>query len=371
MKLQNAYDTISDPEKRRAYDVRWEGIRDSQRTKQEAETRQAEAAETERKRATEERARKERSDQAQQERLRPLALSKSRYDSDIFELSRAVRKLTADVKRLQYLDDEDFKKESERNSWWAYLASPFRGMVKETHEQKQARETERLQRVASQSIKVSELNKKQAKLQELQDALQLVNSQIAAEKKKAGDEARAQDRERQRKTEQACAAQEQCERWAKIQKEQAERAAKEAWEAQAAREIREAQERARKAAATVRHRREAEERAQAMRAAEEADRKAQKARNEWTRPATPSYSSSRASTCRHDKFWPKVEGRHLCSNCHRLQNRFAFQCPGCRMMACASCRQTLKGKGYDASRRFGSNADTNYDDVFSDLEPMT
>lgn len=356
IKLQNAYDTISDPEKRRAYDIRWESIRDSLRTHQEAERRQAEAAETERKRATEERAKKQRDDDARRERPRLLELSKSRYESDIFELGRVVRKLTAELKRLRDQDDEDSRKERARNSWWAYLTSPIYGMVKETDDQKQARETERLQRVASKSIKVSEQDKKQAKLQELQDGLQLVNRQIAAEKKKSEDEAWAQAWEGERKMEQEVKSR----LWERV-----ERAAKEAREAQAAREVREAQERARKAAATERYRREAEERAQAMRAAEEAVRKAQNARNEWTRPATPSYSSSRASTCRHDKFWPKVEGRHLCSNCHRLQSRFAFRCPGCRMMACASCRQTLKGKGYDASRRFGSDADANYDDEFS------
>lgn len=56
--------------------------------------------------------------------------------------------------------------------------------------------TERLHRLASKSIKVSELHTKEAKLQGLQDALKNLNSQIAAEKKKAEDEAGAQARER-------------------------------------------------------------------------------------------------------------------------------------------------------------------------------
>ena len=390
MKLQNAYDTISDPEKRRAYDTRWPGIRDSQQARQESERRQAEAAETERKRATEESVKKQREDNARQERLRPLEQFKSRYDSDIFELSRVVRRLSADLKRLQDQDDEDLRKEKERNSWWAYLASPIYGKVNETDEQKQAREAERLHRVASKSIKVSELNKKNAKLQALQDALQTVNSKIAAEKTKAQDEARAQAREWRFKMEQEArsrAQQEMHERFVKAQKEQAERAAKEAREAQAAREAweaearkaretREAQERVRKAAAAERFKREAEERARRMRAAEEAARKAQQAQNDRSNPTTPLYRSScatgsRKSTCRHDKFWPKVEGKHLCSNCQTVQRRFAFQCPSCKMIACANCRQTLRGemhKSHRAGRRFDfhgdddDNAGSNYCD---------
>lgn len=363
MKLQNAYDTISDPQKRRAYDTRWPGIRDRLRAQQESDRRQAEAAETEKKRATEERAKRQKEDGARQERLRLLERFKSRYDSDIFEVSRVVRKLTADLKRLQDQDDEDLRKERERNSWWAYLASPFYGKVNETEEQKQARETERLHRLASKSIKGSELHEKKAKLQRLQDALQNVDSKIAAEKKKAEDEAWAQMREKKLRMEQEArnrAQQEMREKWANAQKEWAERAAKEAREAQAAREAREAQEaqeRVRKAAAAARRWREAEERAQAMRAAEEAAQKAKKASG-----------STKSSTCRHDRFWPKVEGRHLCSNCRTVQRHFAFQCPGCRMIACAGCRQTLRGgkrKSSNSGRRFGFDSNENYDADFS------
>lgn len=378
LKLQNAYDTISDPEKRRVYDVRWASIRDSLRAQQESERRQAEAAETERKRATEERAKNQREEAARQERLRPLELLKFKYDSDIFEINRVVRKLNRDLKRLQDQDDEDLRKERERNSWWAYLASPIYGKVKDTDEQKQKRETERLHRHASKSIKVSELHTKEAKLQGLQDALKGVNSQIAAEKMRAEDKARAQARETILRMEQerSRAQQEIRERWAKNQKDFAERAAKQAREAQVAREAREAQEaqeRVRQAAAAQQRKREAEERAKVMRAAEEA---AQRARNDRSKPTTPLYSSFRSSgstksDCRHDRFWPRVEGRHFCSNCHIVQRRFAFQCPGCSMIACANCRQTLRRaapKSHNAGRRFGVDSENNYEEGFAYCE---
>ncbi len=332
-KLGRAYETIKDPEKRRIYDIRWEFIRNKQRTQQEA-------AEAERKRAAQEAqetADKKKEETTRQDRLRHLELYRSRYDGDIFEANRVVRRLVADLKRLQDQDDEELRKERERNSWWTYMTSPIYSKPKETEIEKQERENKRLQRLASRSIKENELNQRKAKLQSLQDALQDVSSKIAAVKKKEEDEARVQAakwQERLRKEQEAKRLQEEEEmreartRWAKMQEDRAAQAAKEAHEA--------AQERVRKAT-DERRKAEAEERARAARVAEAA-RKAQDQRHSTFQPETPSYRASRASrasasnetTCRHDKFWTKIEGSHLCSNCHSTQRHFAFQCPGCR-----------------------------------------
>lgn len=365
MKLQNAYDTISDPAKRRVYDVKWAGIRDDLQAQQDVERRQAEAAEREKKRVAEERAKKQKEDDARQERLRTWGISKYSLDNDIFEMGRVMRKLTADLKRLQDQDDEDTRKERERNGWFAYLTRPIYGREDETEEQKQERETKRLHRLASKSIKGSELREKEAKLQTLQTALQNVNSYIAAEKKKADDERARLDNEaraRKLRMEQEArdrAMQEMRERMAKAQKERAERAAKEAREAQAAREAQESLERARMAAAAAERRRREEERAQAMREAEDAARRSRKTRNDWSESASK-------SGCRHDRFWPKIEGSQLCSQCHAMQRRFAFRCPDCRIIACASCRQTLRGEArapkYGGGRR-GFTSKHGYNDV--------
>ncbi len=64
------------------------------------------------------------------------------------------------------------------------------GKTVETEEQNMARETTRLHRVASKSIKKSELKDKEAKLQTLQKALDEVNTKIGAEMKRAEDDAR-------------------------------------------------------------------------------------------------------------------------------------------------------------------------------------
>ena len=268
-----------------------------------------------------------------------------KYDGDIFELSRVIRKLEADLKRFKEQEDEDARREKNRNGWWAYLTSPIYGPVKETDEQKQERKNTRLQMNHAKTIKGSDLAEKEVRLIKLQDALQRVNSAIAAEKRKAADEkerAEEEERARKRKMEQEArdrAMRQERERMAKLQKEQAEQMAKMAREARAAREAREAQERERAAAAVEERRcREAEFRAESARRAEEAVKKAQKARNHWSGRATQ-------NTCSHAGWWPKVEGRQLCGKCDTFQNRFLLQCPSCKMVACASCQKSLRGGG--------------------------
>ena len=389
-KLQNAYDTISDPTKRREYDLRWPSIRDGLRARQESEKRQAEATQAEAKRAAEARVKKQQEDRARDERLRNLEQNRWKYNVDIFELSRVIRKLEADLKRLKEQDDEDARKEKERNGWWAYLTSPIYGQVKETEEQKQERENKRLQRNAAKRIKGSDLVEKEARLRNLQDALRGVENRIAAEKRKVEEEERARKlkmeqeardramreerermakRQKERDEQAARMVREARERVAKWQRERAEQAAKEAREAQAAQEAWEAQERERvaqareraAAAAEQRRRREAKIRAEATRRTEEAMKTPKKA---------PKHRSGRAtqSTCRHDGWWPKVEGRQLCGKCNTFQNRFLLQCPGCQMVACASCQKSLRGggtwkgkSGGVTGRQYGFGGNDEYD----------
>lgn len=301
-----------------------------------------------------------------------MDLLRRRYNDNIFELARAVRKLTADLARLQDKDDEYSRKDREQKSWWTYLALPIYGKPKETQDQKMDRETERIQRLAIRRIKESELKEKETKLNRLHDELRDVNDKIAAEINKAKEESQTQEREERLRKEQEARMKAEREMWdkseeirVKTQKERAEREAKKAREAEATRKAQEEQERIRKAVAAardklatgqVRKRQELaeEERIQATHAAEEAARKSRVAQEERARPTASMYGSSHApnltqNNCRHEKFWPKVEGRQQCNNCSVFQNRFALQCPGCGMIACANCRQNLRGevrKGY-------------------------
>jgi len=370
--------------KRRVYDDQYVRIKNSQRTREETEKRQAESAERERKRAAEEKASRQRADNARKQNLQSLEALRSEYERDRFEMNRTIRRLQADLKRLQDLDDKEARKERERNSWWAYVTSPMYGKVEEPEDQKLKREEERLQRLHSKNIKERELSQKEAKLESVKNSWLDVHGRIEAEKKREEDEARAQAAKKQeqlRKEEEAkrrAAEELRRVRFAQLQKEQAARAAKEAREAKEAQEAqdrawRAAYEARRKAelekyeADEARRKAESEEYERAIRKAEEA-RKAREARHQRSQPATTSYrtSASNQSTCRHNLYWTRIDGVHTCSNCHNVQGRFAFRCPGCSKLACASCRDTLKGrkrgKPYTPRRQY------NFDDLDMDWD---
>ena len=60
---------------------------------------------------------------------------------------------------------------------------------------------------------------------------------------------------------------------------------------------------------------------------------------------TRSSGAQGEGNCVHVGFWPKVEGKHRCAVCSHDFYLFAYQCPHCAMMACASCRKQLKSGG--------------------------
>jgi hypothetical protein len=331
-----------------------------------------------------------------------LEVLKRRHEDDIFEGNRVVRRLVADLQRLQDQDDEELRKEAERNSWWGFL-----GKGKETNEEKQRRETERLQRLASRSIKEHELVQKQAVLQKSSGALYEVNSRIAAMKRQEEDEARVREVKRQeqlRKEEEARKRVEEEQARKKRQEEEARRRVEEErvrkkWEEEAARRRAEEErvrkkreeeavrrveeERVRKKREEEAVRRRVEEERVRKKREEEAVRrrveeervrkkreeedvlkrvreeltKARRAQNGRHKPAANLYTSSQGSTyegaCLHDKFWPRLEGRYRCDNCDITHGKFAFQCPSCSMIACTACRRALRGERgrYDRSSR--------------------
>ena len=263
------------------------------------------------------------------------------------------------MKRLQDQDDEDIRREKARNSWYTYLTSPFYGKAVETEEEKQQRENERLRRLAIRSIKKHELSGLETKRRGLQSALEEVKIKITSERQKIENVARERElkRQEQLRKEREAKRQEEVERqareWraarekmqAEMRREEAVRAAKRAKEAKEAQEAREA--RARMQAAQ--EAREAQIRAQAAREAE-AERQRVKSRHTASAASysnhrrVPTFEDSKSTACGHRAFWPKLEGSHLCSNCQTIQRRFAFQCPGCKMVACADCRQILRGE---------------------------
>ena len=366
LKLLEAYETLSDPSTRYRYDRLWPGIKNRRNAQREARKGQEQAAEAPPKRAAEEALHRQRQQKASQDRLQILEQSRSQRDSSIFEINREIRRLRAELKRLQDKDDEERKKQREKSSWWAYLTSPIYGKTAETDKEKLQREAERLQRLASTSIKTNELKCKEATLKALETDLKIINLRIATEKKRYEEEARAQESIRKEQLRQEQLMQERLRqeqlRKERLRQEQLRqeqlRKEKEAWTKE--QEQREREREVEVAAAL--HKKRQEEAARATgraRAANEA-RDCRKAAPE-ARP-TPF-----RGTCRHKAFWAKLEGSRSCSKCHGLQRHFTFQCLGCKVIACASCRQILKGetakkKTGNASQHYGYSPGTYADD---------
>ena len=303
-----------------------------------------------------------REESARQERLQHLQKLKWGQEDEIYEASRGIRRLTAELNRLKALDDEAIKKERELNGWWRFITSSISGKVIETEEQKQGREMERLQRVASKSIKESEIAYQEDLLRRSRLVLEGLDRNIAAVKKLAEDEARAKalrQQEISRKVEEARrgAQEEQMRRDREMRMEEQLRQEQEqaAWLAERIRKAQQARE------VQARLQKEAKERLQTeaangIFAQYYAERK----------PETPynstGASGSHSSGCRHDKFWPELRGPHRCRKCQTMQRRFALQCPDCSMVACADCRQTLRRENTGIRGRSGQRPKRGRDD---------
>ena len=299
-----------------------------------------------------------------------LKAESNRYEDDVFECRRRVNRLTVEIARLRDVDEEELKKERERNTWWVYLSSPMYGRVEETEDKKRHREVERLQRVASRSIKMIELAREEAELQRLSDFLKSTKNKIDAECKKREDERREEEaktraaearKQAEFEKQQADVRRAEQERiWAEIRRRQQEAD-------RVAREQREKLEREQAAAAEIykklekQRRQEADRIAREQAAVAEVHRKLEKQRQEerakreeqqqkdpegqiWR--AVRGQRANRVATktsCKHAKFWPKIEGRQSCSHCNEHQWKFVLQCPDCKMIACAACRKSLRG----------------------------
>ncbi|KAI9668485.1 MAG: hypothetical protein M1829_005363 [Trizodia sp. TS-e1964] len=374
-KLSSAYETLSDKEKRIAYDRIWTRIRDTLwKQKREASLR-AEAEAKRRDNEAREKAEKQREEAVRNPRSKFKSLLPTRKenllknqrlkqtcDRDVFELNRSIRVIGLDLKQIETLNEEENKRERQKNSWWAYIQSPFYARPKETEDQKMSQQYAKYQRLSSQRIKKEELDRKQKELDGVQIKLDEVNHKIEAEKaiqariqaERARDQAAA--RLEELKKEKQAREQAQAERIReeirlqaeKLRKEQEarneqERRWKAAWDAEERTRKAAEKQRAEEAARYARDEREAREAREKL-AREKLARQQEKARREKAtqKPRAPHKFDSNRSSCSHARFWTKTYDSLQCSRCNRVQRYYAFQCPECSIVACASCREVLK-----------------------------
>lgn len=304
-----------------------------------------------------------------------------------------VKALESEVAKLNAKIDENRKKlEKDVPYWWNVLAS-LSTRLTESEKNELRRET--IQSEHAVKIKNAPLSRERSVLEELESALSRRRFQEEARLERERREQAQRERVRQekaqaeaqrhhaeaaaRKREEAAARQRaEAEAWAQAAHERDAADAKRASERAAARE-KQVKEHSRKQADARKAREEAARRARehgqrarenaqracdnAQRAREDAQRireqaqhtreqsqrtreAAQRAREDFQRTRKQaSHNHTHRSTCRHKKWWNKIDGRHDCQHCTKSLYKWALQCSGCQTIGCHECMRTLKGGG--------------------------
>ena len=254
-------------------------------------------------------------------------------DWSIFELQRNIRRLEQEIKNLDSIVAAEAATEAQKNSWGTWLLSPIYGKAEEDSEEKKARkDRERQERRIEKDMKERRLGLKKAELrkqegllvkakEDVDDADMVDNENIRVLQKRiwTRETMERQDREKVER-----------DRLARIRRQQQEQREK---------QDREAAEALRK------------QQAEEQKRYEEQTRELQKIiddeiRNRWEQYAhldLPEGSTHQAytSTCRHDGWWPKVQGRTACPKCDEIWT-YLLQCPGCEMKACPRCQSAIR-----------------------------
>lgn len=102
----------------------------------------------------------------------------------------------------------------------------------------------------------------------------------------------------------------------------------------------EQREKQQREAAEALRKQQAEKRAAEQKRQEEA---ARKYREQYVHVNLPKGSTRQAytSTCRHDGWWPKIQGRTACPKCDEIWT-YLLECPGCQMKACPRCQAAIR-----------------------------
>ncbi|KAI0169307.1 hypothetical protein GGR52DRAFT_554600 [Hypoxylon sp. FL1284] len=359
--LESAYSTLSDPTRRKAYDIQFPTTFTSS-----GPTTGAYYHGYASKANNDPSEQKNREREARRSRLDDEVREKQ---SDIAEADQKLRRILEQIGKL----DEDAKMDvAEEPTWWGYFTSVMPGSREARAERARERDRRGLDRIAAKRIKERELGRQRDKVAQLEAALRATRfeiNKITQEIRRWNEEQEAaRQREAQKQREenlrQARARREaeaERQREAQRRREEEQRQEKVRREQDAERR-REAQRQQREEQARRERARREEKAAKAAKeAAEEAADFKEWHKKERERAARVLEESQRKqkekdeTACAHKGWWNKIDGRYRCSNCSKRTPRFALQCPRCERIACAACRKVLQK---DARREGRSGGDT-------------
>lgn len=329
VKLGLAYETLKDGSKRRAYDFIYPSISQKQPSSSNTQTPQSQQD------IRSEAAQIAALQKSKQERAARWWTRKTAFDSRIFEVQRAIRPLQQEIRNINSILAAVSAAEAQKNSWTTWLLSPIYKKAEESEETKERKGRETQEKRIERDMKQRRLEAKYADLKKEEASLKTAKYEVDAANREddhriqviqAGIYLRA-ERERQ--------ARERVERdrLEKIRKQQ--------------QELREQREREAEAALM---RLQAAARAAAQKQQEDETRRYQEILENASYARCSAYSSfagastyqSFASTsCTHDGWWPKQQGRTACPECSEVWT-YLLECPGCAMKACPKCQARLR-----------------------------
>lgn len=275
---------------------------------------------------------------SKQEREERWRIKRNGFDSSIFEHRRGIARLEQEIKILESIFAAEAAAEAQKNSWGTWLLSPLYKKVEDSDEVKERKDRERQERRVQKDMKERRLISSKEALAAEEARLKQAKEEIDAAdlcdtNKIRNIYARTRARETREREERE---------WRERQRQEKER-----------------QER------QERERAEAERNLRQQRGADEAFRR--QLAQAYARAAAAAEQRRReasASICQHEGWWPKVQGRASCPDCHDRWT-YLLQCPSCEKKACPKCQAAIRRRrpraAAGASRRGASGPDFGYD----------
>lgn len=328
---------MKDESKRRAYDLIYPSLTRSSPSSQSTQTPRPPPTSAPQSEAAGEAAQIAAIQKSKQERNARWQTKKNVFDSSIFEIQRRIWRLEQDIANLDSIFAAEAAAEAWKNSWGAWLLSPLSKKTEDSDVEKERKDRARQERRIEKDMKERRLCSNKADLETQENALnkakeevdaanrddeekiRVIVARIRARENRERQERERRERERQEKERQEWERHER-ERIAELWKQQQEQ--REKWQREAAEALRKQQE---------------------DRAAEQKRRETRKFQKRHAHPNPPGGDTGQAytTTCRHDGWWPKVQGRTACPECDESWT-YLLQCPGCMIQACPKCQAAIR-----------------------------
>ncbi|KAF2816422.1 DnaJ-domain-containing protein [Mytilinidion resinicola] len=365
-----AYETLKDESKRRDYDLIYPSITRRRPPPQNTQTPRPPPGATPQPETLNEAAQIVALQKSKQERGARWRAKKYAFDSTIFDLQRGVRLLEQEIRNLDSILAAEAAAEARKNSWGSWLLSPIYKKAEDSEEEKARKDRGRQERRIEKDLKERRLDLKKADLKKEENLLKkakeevdaadlcddgkirVIQARIWARTQVAALQPRInnsyarkllsehqletqerQERERVERERLAEIRKQQQEQWEKKLREEAEAMRKQQAERRAAEQKRQEEWRAA----------EQKRQEEIRKLAKIYDEETRRHREQYTHLNPPKGSTRQAytSTCDHDGWWPKVQGRTACPECYELWT-YLLQCPGCEMMACPRCQAAIR-----------------------------